>query len=295
MRKVNLNEKEALENILTNNVIESPAEAIELMMKYYIQKGLDRDDLEEEIFNFINSHEDIYSNYDWWSEFASKKINKAFSLIDNGTYNANLFTLDKVEVYKEEIETINCLETDELRNLAFIMLVYAKINTMKREFKIGRQIDEKGNLKEREYWISNLDTDCITAIFTEAGSKRLALEPRMRELVEIIKHDMIEPRCGKNNNLKLLYVKDEGEVAFTIKDFSDDTVIFNYLLYCYPNAYTKCEKCGKYFKKQKKNQMYCFSCGHTKQLTDRQLEAKQKEKTKQKAKPALLKGKGKRK
>ena len=34
MRKVNLNEKEALENILTNNVIESPAEAIELMMKY---------------------------------------------------------------------------------------------------------------------------------------------------------------------------------------------------------------------------------------------------------------------
>ena len=55
MRKVNLNEKEALENILTNNVIESPAEAIELMMKYYIQKGLDRDDLEEEIFNFINT------------------------------------------------------------------------------------------------------------------------------------------------------------------------------------------------------------------------------------------------
>lgn len=39
--------------------------------------------------------------------------------------------------------------------------------------------------------------------------------------------------------------------------------------------------------------MYCFSCGHTKQLTDRQLEAKQKEKTKQKAKPALLKGKRK--
>lgn len=137
MRKINLNEKETLENILTNNTIESPAEAIELMMKYYIQKGLDRDNLEEEIFNFINSHEDVYSSYEWWSEFASKKINKAFSLIDNGIYNANLFTLDKVEIYKEEIEIINCLETDELRNLAFIMLVYAKINTMKREFKIG--------------------------------------------------------------------------------------------------------------------------------------------------------------
>ena len=289
MRKVNINEIQCLEKILNKGEIDNGSVAIDIMIKYLVGKGYYKEDIEEEIYNFIAEHEETFTDYDWWQQLSNRKITKVFKLLEGGIYNPNFFKLEELPIYKEELEIINILESEELRSVAFIMLVYSKIANTIREFKVGRQLDENGDVKPREYWITNLDTDYINAIFTEALSKKIAFEPRMKVLVEIIKHDLVEVRCGKNNNLKLLYAKEEGEIAFTINNFEDGMVVYNYLLYCNPEAYIQCPKCGKYFKKRQKTQKYCTNCGSTKKMTDKQFEAREKEKAKEKAKPSLLK------
>ena len=76
----------------------------------------------------------------------------------------------------------------------------------------------------------------------------------LREL-GFIESNYIYDKC----KIKINYLKEEGEVAFTVDDI--ENAIYYYLNWS-GEKWTKCSECGKYFKSRSKtkNDKYCNYC-----------------------------------
>jgi hypothetical protein len=230
-----VNEKIICEKALSEKTLEGkPMKTIRLIIKKYLNEKLTK----EQVFGKIDSFmQEIYKdkyNKSYWKKIITEAINTV------SKYNSyNLIDIEKVEIYKEELEIIESLNDITLEKLAFTLLVYAKINKI-----INPTSDGRINIS-------------LNSIFEEAKVKKD--KKLLHKLVEL-KYILTNATCD-STTMKINYMKNRGDVARVVYNLQDGNVITYYLEYKLDEKYKSCEICNNRFKqKSKKPQKYCYKC-----------------------------------
>ncbi len=231
-----VNEKIICEKALSEKTLEGkPMKTIRLIIKKYLSEKLTKEQVFEKVDNFMK---DIYKdkyNKSYWKKVITEAINTV------SKYNSyNLIDIEKIEIYKEELEIIESLNDITLEKLAFILLVYAKINKI-----INPTSDGRINVN-------------LNSIFEEAKVKKD--KKLLHKLVEL-KYILTNTTCD-STTMKINYIKNEGEANIIVDNLQDGNPVTYYLEYKLEYRYGTCEVCSKRFKlkSNNSNQKYCNKC-----------------------------------
>ena len=243
------NEATVLNNFLEKGECEIREDKIiMILIKYYYINGVvDKLQLREKIL------EDLYKISDKntrniWTKKVDKTICSFMKSLKNDNFVLDIVEVDSVDIYEEELEIIESASELKYKKLLFILLVWAKVYK-----KFNRTII-----------IENL-RDLFSLAKCKTGSKTY----RNSVMYEIKKQGFgCTKRENGNYQTKINYLKEEGEIAFTVDDI--ENAIYYYLNWK-GEKWIKCqgEDCGKYFKKtnNKANSLkYCNKCSKKKEL-----------------------------
>lgn len=228
-----LNEYEYVEEVLkTKNIKTDTTKKIIVLIKYYKEKGMKRDQILGQIQDFMIDYYPEF-NLSLWDEFLRKLIK---------TYSSSKYSLRKIEevhIYKEEMDYITNFNNPKLERILFIMLVYAKIGGFNG-------------------WIN---TD-IRNVFRDSNTS--STKKNMYLYIHKLKeHGIVDiQKQVDGRNVRIEFMKDSGDIVIKIKDFRD--IIMYY--YEYKGERVKVcegEGCGSKFLIKNKNnysQKYCNKC-----------------------------------
>lgn len=231
-----VNEKELCEKaLLENKIEEKPMKIIRLIIKKYLSEGLSKEEIHIKISDFLEKvYKDKYNKAYW-----KKVIDGAIGTVSKYN-NYELINIEKIEIYEEELDIIKSLNDIKLEKLAFILLIYAKINKIINPLSDGR---------------ININ---LNSIFEEAKTKKEKI--LLHSLVEL-KYLLTTTTCD-STTIKINYMKNNGEVGVVVDNLKDRNAITYYLEYKLGYKYKTCEvkNCGKRFKMKTNNQIYCNKC-----------------------------------
>ena len=212
-----------------------PSKVIRMIIKNMIINNNSDDDIKELVSKLLEKNYGKNYNKNYWSKYIDSTV-KSLKKKEN-----KMIDIDKVNIYKEELETIKSLNNIRLEKLAFILLVYCKINK-----QVNPLINNKINIPLYNILMESL-------IKRDNDSKLL--------LNELYKKEFIHQRnfCD-GTAIQILYIRNEGEIEFTIDDLRDYQPITWYLEYRQGIKYKKCEKCGKRFEVKSNNKGRCNEC-----------------------------------
>lgn len=244
MKMMNLvyNEATVLNNFLEKGECKIREDKIiMILIKYYYINGvIDKLQLREKIL------EDLYKISDKntrniWTKKVDKTICSFMKSLKNDNFVLDIVEVDSVDIYEEELEIIESASEVRYKKLLFILLVWAKVYK-----KFNRTII-----------IENL-RDLFSLAKCKTGNKTY----RNLVMYEIKEQGFgYAKRENGNYQTKINYLKEEGEVAFTVDDI--ENAIYYYLNWS-GEKWTKCqgEDCGKYFKPSKyaSNIRFCKDC-----------------------------------
>lgn len=227
-----INELKYAQDILKNkDILDDTIKKIIVLIKYYKQMGMNREQIYNEIEDFMISNYPNYNKAMWQDTIQSLVVKFAKS-------KYKLRIIDNVYITKEEMDFILSKNNDKMERILFIMLVYAKIynsngwiNTdIKYIFKYSNCRD---NSKNQYLYMNKLYNEGILEF----------------------------PKSIKNNSFRITYLNNTKNLAIEIKDF--DNPIMYYYEYKNPNSVGNCEMCGKKILKDGKkhnSKKYCTDC-----------------------------------
>lgn len=235
MRGVILSETNVLNRLLKDKEIDrKPMESLRIMAKYYLGEGKTKDETFVLLDLFMRENYGSYKPSKW--NDLIKQLVKSVSKYNNFI----LVDVDKIEITENEWECIMSLDNKVLERLAFILLVYQKINTIKNP-------ESKG-------WINNTFSD----IFREAEIGYTGKDQRLL-LYELFKKQYILQKGSCDaTSLKINYIDLESETKIVINNF--ENVISYYDEYKNNVKYIKCEVCKKRIERKIHNIKYCAKC-----------------------------------
>lgn len=229
--KLILNEYDYVEEIIkTKDVRIDTTKKIIVLIKYYKEKGVGKDETLGKIQDFMMDNYPGF-NLSLWDEFLVKLVK---------TYHSSKYSLrkiDNIHIYKEEMDYITRFNNPKLERILFIMLFYAKIGGFNG-------------------WIN---TD-IKNVFRD--SKTSSTRKNMYLYIHKLKeHGIVDiQKQVDGRNVRIEFMKDSGEDVIIIDDFRD--IIMYY--YEYKGMKVKrCEGegCGvKFLVRGKANTKYCKEC-----------------------------------
>lgn len=237
MRGVVLNELEILNKALNENIIDkkSPFVTLRILAKHYLGQGLDKDDVIYKLNDFMTLNYDGYRQNKWLD-----KIKGLVSTVSK--YNSfELIDVKEVNITEEEWDIIITLEDKQLQKLAFILLVYQKINAIKNPSSNG--------------WINQTITD----IFKEANIGVNGDEQKIL-LHKLYKKQHIKQKTTcDSTSIQINYVYSDSENKININNFNN--VITYYHEFKSGNKYIECRECHKRIRQESNKQTYCKPCG----------------------------------
>ena len=256
------NEVEVLDKLLNEGKCDIKKDLlINILIKYYYANGIENKlDIREKILETLYKI-DSTATRNIWTGCTQGKIERIVSAIKKGDVPLELFEVSDVDIYEEELKIIESSGQVRYKKFLFILLVWAKVykkcyrNVIKEEpsFLLKKSKCKSGN-----------------------DDYRMDLLGELREL-GFIEANYINDKC----NIKINYLKEEGEIAFTVDDI--ENAIYYYLNWS-GEKWIKCSECGKYFKKPKSkanSSRYCSKCSREKYLeTNRKRVEKNRKKCK---------------
>lgn len=232
MRGVILRETDILDKALKGEIDKKPLMSLRVLAKLYFLEGNSKEVVEEKLNIYMKKYYQGYKPSKW-----------------NGIINQLVKTVSRLDSYKMcDVNSISISETEwnkiiELRNnqlekLAFILLIYCKINKVKNP-----NCDNKIN-------------NGLSDILTEAGLQRTEMNKLL--LNELYKLGYIS--IGLSCNATAIQIKyiDNNKEKFVIDNFTN--VISYYDEYKNEKMYTECEYCQKRIAMTKHNIKYCPKC-----------------------------------
>ncbi len=201
-----------------------------ILAKYFIHyKHKTDQETREEMLNILkDSQTFIPINY------LVLKIDKAISFAKT----ENLKVMNPIIIYKEEIDVVNNITDESLRDLAIVYLFLSKWSN-----------DEKG------FFIKEADVKKLLGK-QSLRNKDLQIKNKLLEDIEFIK--FIDTRTKEL--IKVLITKDDGEEAFRITDFRHP--VLHYRQYM-GEKIKQCENCKCLIKMTSSNNKYCKDCKKT--------------------------------
>ena len=236
------NEVEVLDKLLNEGKCDIKKDLlINILIKYYYANGIENKlNIREKILETLYKI-DSTATRNIWTGCTQGKIERIVSAIKKGDVPLELFEVSDVDIYEEELKIIESSGQVRYKKFLFILLVWAKVykkcyrNVIKEEpsFLLKKSKCKSGN-----------------------DDYRMDLLGELREL-GFIEANYINDKC----NIKINYLKEEGQVAFTVDDI--ENAIYYYLNWS-GEKWIKCqgEDCGKYFKSSKyaSNIRFCKDC-----------------------------------
>lgn len=201
-----------------------------ILAKYFIHcKHKTDQETREEMLNILkDSQTFIPINY------LVLKIDKAISFAKT----ENLKVMNPIIIYKEEIDVVNNITDESLRDLAIVYLFLSKWSN-----------DEKG------FFIKEADVKKLLGK-QSLRNKDLQIKNKLLEDIEFIK--FVDTRTKEL--IKVLITKDDGEEAFRITDFRHP--VLHYRQYM-GEKIKQCENCKCLIKMTSSNNKYCKDCKKT--------------------------------
>ena len=229
--------------------IDNESKIVNLLIKYYDSKVEGTDNvssklkIKELILDTMSKCDNLFTRPKW-NDYITKQINKYYKNKEKYNNDSKLFKLDKIEIYKKELEMIDNIDDKKLKKLAFVLLVYCKINKK----------------------INNLDSNWINIslsnIFKESKITG-KYEDKVLLLHNLEKLGFINNNYdGKKVSIEINYIKNNGEMVIELTNF--DGVIYEYLNYI-GEHWKQCCRCGKWFKIKGSNNKYCNVCAKIKE------------------------------
>jgi hypothetical protein len=167
--------------------------------------------------------------------------------IDKSLYTQNRH----IDIYSNEIEYIKALNSVELQQIAFVLLVYCKWLHNLEWFNMSKADIYK------EAKLTNVNSKKQHQLLSEL----LNLGYLDSKVVKLNKNQRRNTKDAKLQMWKLNYIKKadvDDEVVLTISNYND--FVYRYLNYVY-GGYFECKECGGIFKQNKyNNRKYCKDC-----------------------------------
>lgn len=229
-----LNEYVWAENAIRERMLgKKPYETISRVAKYYVHKGLSKQDVRSCLESFILSCDPSFPIHKW-SDPMDSIIKTAFK--------KPLIMIDSIPITKEELNKIGKVEGKQARRLAFTLLCIAKFNMV---------VDPNTN-----YWVSTPDNEILRMANISASIHRqCALFRQLRDDSMIQFSKQID-----NLSVRVLFA-DPGEVVLNVTDFRN--LGYQYMKYC-GEPYFVCAHCGITSKRNNpgvgRKQKYCNCC-----------------------------------
>ena len=239
MRGVILKETDILKNASNGEMEKKPMTTLRVLAKYYFGNG----DSKEAIGDKLNKYmKENYKGYtpSKWKDLISQLVKsvekyKTYKMVD----------VDEVNITENEWFNIIALNNKQLEKLAFILLVYCKINKIKNP-----TCDNK---------INNTFTD----IFKECGFRVTDETKLLLNSLYKLNYISIGMSCN-STSIKINYIEEnEDNIKFTIDNF--ENVITYYEEHKNGKKYTECECCRKRIISRTKPKKYCPKCLKIKQ------------------------------
>ena len=232
-----LNETEIVNKTIVGDLElpSKPSKVIRLIIKNMIINNNSEDDIKELVSKLLEKNYGKNYNKNYWSKYIDSTV-KSLKKKEN-----KMIDVDKVNIYKEELETIKSLNNIRLEKLAFILLVYCKINK-----QVNPLINNKINIP-----LTNIIKE--SCLNKNNDSKILLNDLYKKEFIH-------QGNSCDGTAIQILYARNEGELAFIIDDLRDYQPITWYLEYRQGIKYKKCEKCGKRFEVKSNKKVKCNEC-----------------------------------
>ena len=125
-----LNETEIVNNILEGKekLPSNSGKIIRIIIKNMILKNKNNEEIENIVINILEHTYGNNFNRAYWKKIIVSMIK------DLKSKNIKMIDIDNIKIYKEELEIIKSLEDLKTEKIAFILLVYAKINNIVNKY-----------------------------------------------------------------------------------------------------------------------------------------------------------------
>ena len=218
MRGVILKETEILKEALNGIIDKKPMSTLRVLTKYYLGNGITKEEIEVKLDTYMKEYYKGYKPSKW-----KDLINQLVKSVSN--YNSYaMCDVDSIYVTENEWFSIISLNNKQLEKLAFILLVYCKINKIKNP-----DCDNKINQK-------------LSDLLTEAGLQRTDESKLLLNKLYSLGFISIGLSCN-STSIKLNYIEDDGKIKIIIDNFIN--VVSYYDEYKNNKKYIACECCKK--------------------------------------------------
>jgi len=197
------------------------------------------------LYKFCNKYIPNFTKENYY-----KSMNKALKL--GLKKHQKLVTINKIDIYKSELDYINSLEINqEYKKVMFTFLVQLKINKIIYEYKYSKEYDSLyfygGKIKYNN--IKNISNIPKTMSLNDEVINTLS----NLKLVTILHRGKISLNYIEN----CIHNEDE-EVIFEVNDFENIGLYLDY--YNNVKGIIKCENCGKIIRVRNNHQKFCSIC-----------------------------------
>ena len=237
MRGVILKETDILKNALNGEIEKKPMSTLRILAKYYFNNGDTKEEVEDKLNKYMKVNYKSYSPSKW-----KDLLNQLVKSVEKYK-NYKMIDVDEVNITENEWFSIIALNNKQLEKLAFILLVYCKINKIKNP-----ACDNK---------INNTFTDILKE--ASVGSKLDNMQQRLL-FNELYKLNYISIGMSCNStSIRINYIEEnEDNIKFTIDNF--ENVITYYEEYKNGKKYIECECCKKRVRQKTNHIKYCPKC-----------------------------------
>ena len=233
MIELHLNERKVAEQAIQSGTYrDKTKDILSLLARYYYH--IMQIHRKKQIFEFINMWmQRYYKNYN---------VNEWSDLINLYIDNAKKYPLTQIDcipVTEAEMKSIQSVEGDKQRRLAFTALVLAKYGNLRNEKNNGWIMVESYQLFKRAEIHESVENSYLL-------------------LHDLCKAGLIEwSKRVDNINFQVKYIQDNGDVVMSVTDLRE--LGLQYMNYAY-GGYGYCRECGKMFKMTIHNKKYCDDC-----------------------------------
>lgn len=246
MKNVILNEREILDKALNGEMEEKESDTIGVLIRHYFSLGYDK----SEVYNLLNEYLLKYKpKYNSDSEY--KSLNSFISNIYKGG-RFNLVNIKSIPITKNEWEIISNIKDEKTARVAFILLVYIKIENKKR-------------LNPSNHIVLNLGYILKEASIVGSKNNNMDLFANLVEL------DLITVKRLGENKKKGMSLVEIKFIDHNNRDIVKNIEVFNKVITYFYELYKGwkykiCGECGTRFKVAKTGRppKYCKACAYDK-------------------------------
>lgn len=234
MRGVVLNESYILKN-KEEYINDKPIVTIGIICRDCYGRGMNKEQVIKEIHKIMK---DTYLGYkpSKWERI----IDNTAKLYEKDSSRYKLIDVKEIKITKKEWNKILELNNDVLERIAFIMLVYQKVNKAKNQ--------KSGN------WINQ----SIGDIFKEAKVGYTGDKQRIALNKLYSKGYIKQPNVCYGTSFQVLFADEDSETKIDINSFMN--VITYYYEKRLNKKYKSCEVCGARFEINSNKRKYCKGC-----------------------------------